>query len=162
MKFKKNLFLILILWLFNGCTGTEYAKQESIFIVFKTPIFKYADLGFIYRSPERLKIELYSNAQAVMALKIGKEKICISLFECMDKKSFNKRVLSHYYPEDILMHIFREEKIFSGQNSIKTRNGFTQKLSRAGEYDINYQVFNKQIVFHDTINAIVIKVKRLK
>lgn len=159
---KKSLFLLFALVYMNGCGTKTYTKQESIFIVFKTPTFKHADLGFIYENSEEIKVEIYSNGQAVMALEIGKENICMSLLECMDKKHFNKEVLSHYYPVDILSHIFKGEKIFSGQNLTKTRNGFTQKLMKNDEYDINYSVLNKQITFRDTINDILIKIKRLK
>jgi hypothetical protein len=146
----------------NGCATKEYSEQESIFILFKTPTFKHADLGFMYENSEEMKVEIYSNGQAIMALEIGKENICMSLLECMDKKSFNRQVLSRYYPVDILSHIFRGQKIFSGKNLVKTRNGFTQQLVKTDEYNINYSVLNKQIIFHDTINDILIKVKRLK
>lgn len=162
LTLKKTLFLLLFVALLSGCATTEYTKQESIFMVFKTPTFKHADLGFMYENTEDMKVEIYSNGQAVMALEIGKENICMSLLECMKKKSFNKEVLSAYYPIDILSHIFRGQKIFSGKNLIKTRNGFTQILTKTGEYNINYSVLNKQIIFRDKMNNIFIKVKRLK
>jgi hypothetical protein len=116
----------------------------------------------MYENSEEMKIEIYSNGQAVMALEIGKENICMSLLECMNKKSFNQKILSKYYPVDILSHVFRGKKIFNGQNMVKMRNGFTQKLVKTDEYNINYSVLNKQIIFRDTINDILIKVKRLK
>jgi len=162
IAFKKSLFFLLIIAFISGCATKEYTKQESIFIIFKTPTFKHADLGFMYENTEEMKVEIYSNGQAIMALEIGKDNICMSLLECMDKKSFNKQVLNKYYPTDILSHIFRGQTIFSGQNLVKTRNGFTQKLMKADEYNINYSVLNKQIIFRDTINDILIKVKRLK
>ena len=161
IAFKKSLFLFLVIAFLNGCATKEYIKQESIFIVFKTPTFKHADLGFMYENTEEMKVEIYSNGQAVMALEIGNENICMSLLECMDKKSFNRQVLSKHYPVDILTHIFRGEKIFVGQNLMKTSNGFTQNLMKTDEYNINYTVLNKQIIFRDTINDILIKVKRL-
>ena len=162
VQLKKSLFLLLIMLLLNACAPKEYTKQESIFIVFKTPTFKHADLGFIYENTDEMKVEIYSNGQAVMALEIGQENICMSLLACMHKKTFNKNVLSVSYPTDILSHIFRGKEIFSGQNRIKTRNGFTQKLVKRDKYSINYSVLNKQIIFRDTINDILIKVKRLK
>jgi len=162
IELKKSLLLIFSLALIHGCASKVYTKQESIFIVFKTPTFKHADLGFMYENSEEIKVEIYSNGQAVMALEIGKENICMSLLECMHKKNFNQKVLSQYYPKDILSHIFRGEKIFDGTNLMKTRNGFTQKLMKTDEYNINYSVLNKQIIFHDTINDILIKIKRLK
>jgi len=162
MRMKKSFLLVVLMMLLSACATHEYTKQESIFIVFKTPTFKHADLGFLYEGKEEIKVEIYSNGQAVMALEIGKENICMSLLECMDKKSFNKNVLSPHYPVDILSHIFRGQAIFSGENHVKTRNGFTQNLVKMGKYDINYSVLTEQIVFRDKINDILIKIKRLK
>ncbi len=155
MKFTKSLFLLLFLLLLSACATKEYTKQESVFIVFKTPTFKHADLGFMYEGKDDLKVEIYSNGQAVMALEVGEENICMSLFECMDKKSFNQKVLSAHYPVDILSHIFRGKAIFSGEKRVITRNGFTQKLTKTGKYDINYSVLNKHILFRDKINDIL-------
>jgi hypothetical protein len=169
MKKNRNVMILLKIFLLSmafmfaitGCATKEYVKQESVFIVFKTPTFKHADLGFMYENADEMKVEVYSNGQAAMALEIGKEQICMSLLACMDKKSFNKEVLSDEYPTDILNHIFRGEEIFSGLHRVKTRNGFTQNIVKANKYNINYSVLNKQIIFRDTINDIVIKVKRL-
>ncbi len=162
MQIKKSFFLLLMALGLSGCATKEYTKQESIFIVFKTPTVKHADLGFIYANEEEMKIEMYSNGQAIMALEIGKETICMSLLECLDKKSFNAEILSEQYPLDILNHIFRGNPIYNGVNLVKTSNGFTQKIVKAGKYDIDYSILNKQIIFRDTINNILIKLKRLK
>ena len=161
MLIKKIFYIVLLIWSINGCASKAYVKQESLFIVFKTPAFKHADLGFVYTNADEMKIEMYSNGQAMMAFKIGHEKICMSWFKCLDKKSFNRRMLSEYYPVDILRHIFRGEEIFSGEHKIKRRNGFTQKIVKSNKYNINYSVLNKQIIFRDTINNILIKIKRL-
>ena len=158
----KNIWLMgMVLVIFNACGNKEYTKQESVFIVFKTPAFKHADLGFIYENKEALKVEIYGSGQAVMALELTQSSICMSLFECMNKHTFNETVLSKYYPEDVLDNIFRGEAIFDGLNRLKKRNGFTQNIVKMGKYNINYSVLNKQIIFHDTINDILIKVKRL-
>ncbi len=162
MLVKNVLFMMLVMWGMGGCATKEYAKQESVFIVFKTPTFRHADLGFMYANADEMKVEIYSNGEAVMALEIGKEKICMSLLECLDKKSFNRSVLSKEYPVDILRHIFSGEEIFSGLHRLKIRNGFTQNIVKADKYNINYTVLNKQIIFRDKINNILIKVKRLK
>jgi len=160
--FKKSFLLGLMVLLLSACVPKEYSKQESVFIVFKTPTFKHADLGFIYKNNEELKVEIYSSGQAIMALEVGQENICLSLLECMDKKSFNQTILSQYYPDETLSHIFRGEAIFSGEKRLNIRNGFTQNIAKEGKYDINYSVLNKQILFRDKINDILIKIKRLK
>jgi len=162
MFIKKFLFVTLVFWSFAGCAKQEYTKQESVFIVFKTSVFRYADLGFMYENTDEIKVDIYSNGQTAMKLEIKKRNICISSFECLDKKSFNKKVLSEYYPSDILSHILRGENIFFGKDIVKIRNGFTQKIFKKDKYNISYIVLNKQIIFRDTINDILIKVKRLK
>ena len=159
----KTVSFIFLLGLFlSACVTKEYSKQQSVFIVFKTPTFKHADLGFIYENSEEIKIEIYGSGQALMSLDISKDTVCMSLFECMSHQSFNKNVLSSLYPEGIINNVFRGQEVFLGHNVTKTRNGFTQKIVKLGKYNIDYSVLNKQILFHDTINDILIKVKRLK
>ena len=158
---KKIAFISLIIALLAGCSSKNYTKQESVFIVFKTPTFKHADLGFMYESSDALKVELYSAGQAVMALEITEATVCMSLLECMDKKSFNEAVLSKYYPDDLIDNVFKAEAIMDGKNKHITRNGFTQSISKDNEYSINYSVLTNQIIFRDTINSILIKIKRM-
>lgn len=163
MNIVKNILLFVFgVLLIMGCSKDEYMKQDSVFIVFKTPTIKHADLGFIYENTHKIKVEMYSNGQAVMALDINEETICMSLFECMDKKNFNKSVLSAFYPKNILQNIFSGKGIFHDQNRVNTRNGFTQKISKMNKYNIEYSVLNKQIIFRDTMNHILIKVKRVR
>jgi hypothetical protein len=150
-----------MIFVLGGCADKVYSKQESAFIVFKTPTVKHADLGFIYEGNDGLKVELYSAGQAVMALEITETSVCMSLLECMGKKSFNAEVLSSAYPESILDNIFTGKSIFHGQNKQTTRNGFTQHIRQANKYDINYSVLNNETIFRDTMNQILIKIKRL-
>jgi len=161
MQFKKLSLLLVWALLLNACATKEYTKQESVFIVFKTPTFRHADLGFIYENKEEIKVEIYSSGQAVMSLEISQSNVCMSLLKCMRKKSFNQKILSATYPESILNNIFQGKVIFAGLNVKQTRNGFTQKLMETNKYNINYSVLNNQILFRDTINDILIKVKRL-
>jgi hypothetical protein len=152
--------LVLFLFLLQGCTERPYVRQDAALIVLKTPSFRYADMGFVYENSDEVKVEIYGSGQALISLRIGKEKVCMSRLECMDKAQFNRRVLSRFYPDDILEHIFRAEALFDGLNLRKNRNGFTQKIIKSDKYHIEYSVLNKQIIFRDTINHIIIKVKR--
>jgi hypothetical protein len=96
MKIEKKLLLIGALLLFQACGTKPYLKENSALIVFKTPTFKYADMGFIYENKNEVKAEIYSSGQALMSLKIANTSVCMSLLECMSQKSFNKSVLSSY------------------------------------------------------------------
>ena len=151
-----------IAFVLGGCASPEYKKQESLFLMMKTPTFKYADLGFMYENENQLKIELYSSGNAIMALEISERFICTSTFKCLDKKSFNREVLSSYYPSDILFHILKGQSILNAEHLKKRSNGFTQHIMKTGEYNIKYEVLNSQVLFRDTMNDIVIKLKRLK
>ena len=161
LSFKKSLVILLIGLLFSACSTKEFKKQESVFIVFKTPSFKHADQGFIYENSEMLKVEIYGSGQALVSFEITEENVCMSLLQCMPKKSFNKQVLSAFYPDDILEHILKGEKLFGGEDFTKTRNGFTQQIVKQDKYNIHYSVLNNHIIFRDTMNEILIKVKRI-
>jgi hypothetical protein len=147
-------------FLLLACASKEYLEQNSAFIMFKTPTFRYADMGFIYDNGNEMKVEIYSSGQALMSLEISESSVCMSLLECMNKSAFNKEVLNSMYPEDTLENIFRGRKLFNGVGMETKGNGFTQKIIKNDKYNIDYSVLNNQIIFHDTINSILIKVKK--
>ncbi|NEW61744.1 hypothetical protein GSY74_10640 [Sulfurovum sp. bin170] len=160
---KKIGLYIATLLLFNGCTGKNLIKkenQESAFIVIKTATMKYADMGFIYKSDSFVKVEIYSMGQPLVSLDINPVNVCMSTFECMDKKDFNAKMLSPNYPETLLENIFRGEPIFNKKGFEENANGFSQKLKKDDKYDITYSVISGKRVFRDKINKIVIKVKK--
>lgn len=160
MNFQKSLLVVMIAFLFSACAPKEYVQQHSAFIMFKTPTFKYADMGFIYENQEEVKVEIYGSGQALMSLEITETSVCMSALECMGKSAFNKEVLSSMYPEGILEDIFRGKPIFNKEGLETKGNGFTQKIVKTEKYNIEYSVLNNQIIFHDTINSILIKVKK--
>ena len=160
MNFKRTVLLLIISFLLSACASKEYIKQNAAFIMFKTPTFKYADMGFIYENEKEVKVEIYGSGQALMSLEISETSVCMSLLECMGKSAFNKEVLSGMYPEDILENIFRGKALFNGLGLERKGDGFTQKIIKKDKYNIEYNVLNNQIIFHDTINTILIKVKK--
>ena len=160
MNNSRIILLLMISFFFSACAPKEYVKQNSAFIMFKTPTFKYADMGFIYENKDEIKVEIYGSGQALMTLEISETSVCMSLLECMSKRSFNKEALNSMYPEDILENIFRGKPIMYSEGLEKNRNGFTQKIVNSGKYNIDYSVLNKQIIFRDTMNAILIKIKK--
>ena len=148
------------IFVLSGCAKKHYMKQESAFIVFKTPTLKHADLGFIYENNDTLKVELYSVGQVLMSFEITSQRVCMSMFECMSKAQFNTQVLVKAYPKDILDNIFRAKEIFGGLYKSKIRNGFTQKIKKDKKYNISYMVLKKKIIFRDIINGISIKITK--
>ncbi len=154
--------VVLFAVLLQGCGEAPKLKGESAMIVLKTPAMKYADMGFIYATPSEVKAEIYGSGQALFTLRITPQSVCTSRFACLDRRSFNARMLSANYPDDTLERIFRAKPLFNGKNVVKKRNGFTQKLLMPGKYNIEYTVFNNERVFRDTINQILIKIKRMR
>ena len=158
----KRIFILLIPFLLflQSCSNQPYLKQNAALIVFKTPTFRYADMGFIYENRDEVKVEIYGNGQALMSLKISDNTVCMSFLECMSKESFNEKVLSSFYPKEILDDIFRGKPLFDAKNLQKNRNGFTQTIVKPYKYNIHYSVLKHEIIFRDTINTILIKVKK--
>ena len=154
-----GFLLSLSLFLLSACAQPKPYQTHSALIVWKSPSFRYADMGFISDNGRTLKAEIYGSGTALMRLKIGEQSICMSQFECMSKGDFNRKLLSPYYPKDTLENIFRGKPIFGGKALIKKRNGFTQKIKKSHAYQIEYSVLNNQTVFRDTINKIMIKVR---
>ena len=160
MNQQKLLLFVALLLFLQACGKVTYTKENSALIVFKTPTFKYADMGFIYENPKEVKAEIYGNGKAIMSLRISESAVCMSLFECMNKESFNQTILTNAYPKEILENIFKGKAIFHAKNIRKIRNGFTQKIINKNKYNIDYRVLNNEIIFRDTINAILIKIKK--
>ena len=153
------MFFLALVWI-SGCAQHVYTQQNSALIVFKTPTYRYADMGFIYEGKEEMKVEIYSSGKPLTSLKLSKGQVCMNSLQCMSESSFNAKVLSRHYPEGLLRSVFGGKAIFDKSGYTITRNGFTQKLYQSGKYDIEYTVLNRQIVFRDTINDILIKVQQ--
>ena len=157
---KKRVFLLLIslVLLLSGCIEPKVTYQQSAMIVWKSPSFRYADMGFISDSGDRLEIEIYGSGVAVMSLNITDESICMSRFKCISPKQFNLTELSKYYPDTLLKNIFKAKPIYNKENLNKNRNGFTQKIEKLNQYSIEYTVSTNETIFRDKMNKILIKV----
>jgi len=161
MRVKRVLLLLVGMVWFVGCSSEEPMKQQSSFIVFKTPTLRYADMGFVSTGASKVDVEIYSSGHVAMKMRLSKESVCFSTWECLSSGAFNQKVLSAAYPEGLLFHIFRHEALFDGENRVNVRNGFTQHLRKEGLYNIEYRVLNHETSFRDTINHITIKIKRI-
>ena len=155
----------MVTLLLGGCVATQATLQDSteksVFVVMKTPVMRYADQGFIHKKRGETQLEIYASGLAVMKLRIKGKEICndTGLFSCMSKREFNKRYLSASYPDDTFEKILKGEVIMGGKGLERSKEGFVQKISQSGSYEINYVVLNHSIVFRDTLTPILIKVR---
>ena len=159
---KNSVITLLILGFFSACSTHQLIKDESAFIVMKTKEFKYADMGFISNARDLINVKIYGAGQPLLKFEINALNVCMSTFECMNKKAFNKRVLSENYPDKLLENIFRAEPIFQKEAYVKTKNGFQQSFKKEGAYDISYVVEGGERKFKDRLNHILIKIKEQK
>jgi hypothetical protein len=155
----KKMILVLFILFFTACSLHKIEKEESAFIIIKTAKFKYADMGFISSNSSVVKVEIYGAGQPLMNLEINGINVCMSTFKCMEKKDFNAEVLHASYPETLLENIFKSKPIFDKKSLVKEKEGFSQKLTKEGVYDISYSVKGSQRIFRDSLNKILIKVR---
>ncbi len=152
MKFSlKNSIYIAFATIISGCAGAMpvYKESKSSFIIFKTPAIKYADQGFISKADNETKVEIYSNGQSVMRLRILSDEVCLTRFKCMSKRDFNKKILaSSNYPENLIENIFNGKPIFNGKNLRGSSNHFIQNIGT-----ITYSVNGRNIKFYDRANG---------
>jgi len=155
-NFLKIVGLALLVFILQACVGSmpEYKSSKSSYIVFKTPKFAYADMGFVAKASDEVKVEIYSNGQALVRLRITPSQVCMSQIKCMDAKRFNSEYLGASYPKDTLFRIFRGEEIFNGKGKESLGSGFAQKIG-----SIEYEVQGEHIHFVDSQSGVKIEIK---
>ena len=160
MKSMKKFF---ILWasffLLAGCAPKQYEINESRLIIIKTPKLKYADLGYIRRSSDEVKVDLFVAGQAVESIEVD-GLVCVNE-GCLRKSSFNEEYLHPAYPDDLLKNVLLGRPIFEKASIEETPEGFIQNLNSA-EYNIVYKVLNGNIYFKDKKNRFLIKISIIK
>ncbi len=154
-KFSGALFLSLLV-LFSGCAGRHYAPPEAALIVIKSPALKFADMGFIYRGEERVKIEVYASGRALSTLTVGRQ-VCVD-GRCMKERDFYKKYFGVAYPAGTLWAIFSKRPIFGGEGMLKENGQNIQHIFKEGRYDIIYAFDHASVRFKDKINHILIKI----
>lgn len=160
MRFIARLFIVSLgFFLFLGCAAKQYEKHETRLIIFKSAKIKYADLGYIRRNKDEVKVDLFMAGQAARSIEVGKS-VC---FEegCMSRSDFNKEYLHPSYPHELLLNVLLGRPIFEKAAIAQTAKGFTQEL-QSSEYDITYRVENAEIYFKDRKNKILIKISKTK
>lgn len=152
-----------ILWasfvLLTGCAPKQYTINESRLIIIKSPKLKYADLGYIRRTSEEVRVDLFVAGQAVESIEVD-GLVCVNE-GCMMKSSFNEEYLHPSYPDDLLKNVLLARPIFEKASMEETAEGFIQNL-KSPEYNIIYKVLNGNIYFKDKKNRLLIKISKVK
>jgi hypothetical protein len=145
--------------LFNACSIKNYEKTESKIIIIKSPQLKFADLGYVRNSDKAIELELFIAGKSVKKITLN-HLICVDE-GCMSKRAFNEAYLNAAYPNDLLQNIILGRKIYDGENSVKTADGFRQTI-KTQDVDIDYSATSHLISFKDKKNRIIFKIKDIK
>ena len=154
----KQILLVFML-LFSACSIKNYEQTQSKIIIIKSQKLKFADLGYVRNSDKAIELELFIAGKAIKKIAIN-HLVCVDE-GCMSKSVFNEEYLNVAYPSDLLQNIILGRKIYAGQNSIKTADGFEQKI-QTQDVDIEYRVTSNIISFKDRKNQIIFKIKDTK
>lgn len=155
MKYLTLVFLLL----FTGCSINNYQHTQSKIIIIKSPLIKFADLGYIRNTNDSIGLELFIAGQRIQNIEIN-HLICVD-DGCMTKSGFNTDYLNSHYPDDILQNILLSRPIFDSKNKVKIDDGFEQRIVNEN-VEIIYRITSKVIYFKDKKNRIIIKIKSVE
>ena len=108
--FKKITSFIFIILFFSSCAQKQVIHSTSATILIKTPTMKFYDKGFISKFDNYTQVQIYSAGKTILDMKIYKDRVCTSTFECEGIKEFNKKYLSSSYEDDFLETVFNNNK----------------------------------------------------
>ena len=159
MSMQKFFILWASLILLVGCAPMQYKINESRLIIIKSPKLKYADLGYIRRNSDEVRVDLFVAGQAVESIEVD-GLVCVNE-GCLTKSGFNEEYLHPAYPDDLLKNVLLARPIFEKASIEETAEGFIQNL-KSPEYNIIYKVLNGNIYFKDKKNRFLIKISKIK
>ncbi|EAJ1254964.1 hypothetical protein A0Y59_07255 [Campylobacter lari] len=152
------VFLCFVCVFLSSCALKSKTQAQSTYVILKTPEFKFADYGFLYKGKNFTSLEFYSASKALLELKIS-DKICVNGV-CYAKTFFNKRFFNNEYYDDFLQDLIYKKPIFYGKNKQATSCGFTQKII-SKNYDIFYEVCDKNMSFNDKKSKIKFSIRSI-
>ena len=152
----KYLLATFVVFIFFGCSLKEFNHTESKIIIIKSPMLKFADVGYIRNTDKYVQLELFMAGKSIKKIDIN-NMICVDE-GCMSKSSFNKEYLNENYPDDFLQNLLLGRPIFNSKNYRKTYDGFVQNIIDR-HVNITYRKTNKSLFFKDRKNKIIFKIK---
>lgn len=147
------------IFLLSACVPRQYEKNESSLIIIKTPILKFADLGYVRKDNERVRVDLFTAGQPVQSIEINRL-VCVDE-GCLSKSAFNQDYLHPSYPDDLILNVLLARPIFEKASLQVTPTGFIQNL-KSTQYNITYKIDNGNIYFKDRQNNLMIKISKTK
>ena len=150
--------VVAVFWL-AGCAAQPMRPPVPAMIVIKTPALRYADQGFVSRSQNRVKLQVYVSGQPAFEMTIGR-RICILKEGCMSEKAFYRRFMGVSYPRGTLAAIVNHRPIFGGEG-LEKAGDFTRQRIQTDRFDIIYAFDSESVRFKDRKHHILITIKTL-
>ena len=105
-----NIFFIVLL--FTGCSQKQPKLVQSATIIFKTPVMKFYDKGFITHYDEYIHLQVLNLGKVVLDLEIYNNKICEGTFQCINSSEFNLKYLNKDYKENFMYNLFKKDTVY--------------------------------------------------
>ncbi len=156
MKRLLHFIAAVVVFSLVGCAGRYYEEPQPALIVLRSPVLKYADMGFVYRGKRSIKVQIYGAGRPVFTLTAGK-RVCVDS-GCMSEKEFYKKYMHTDYPAGTLAAIFSKRPIFGGEGLEEEGDKRVQHIEEEGKFDIIYTFDSTSARFRDRLNHILIKI----
>ena len=148
------------LFFLSGCaTKKPITHSEPYLISVKNKSIALSDTGFINHVDRYTNVQIFSAGNVLFNLEIVDNSICLD-GQCLDKQGFNERFFqTKHYPE-LMENILSQSPIYNGLALQKTPMGFEQTITLEAAH-IRYSVEDKSVLFKDSLNGILIRLKPL-
>ncbi len=106
------LSAFFILLLFVGCSQKQPTLVQSATIIFKTPVMKFYDKGFVTHYDDYIHLQILNLGRVVLDLEIYEDEICQGTLQCLSGKDFNSKYLNKDYKDNFMMNLFKKDKVY--------------------------------------------------
>ncbi|MDR2100306.1 MAG: hypothetical protein LBP40_05745 [Campylobacteraceae bacterium] len=150
-----------VILLFSACSVKEQVIETSqgVKLIIKTPSVKLSGIGFYKRGGKYANLQIFSGGVVVLDYKSAGS-ICIN-DKCMTRGIFNEKLFIHTHYDELIDDILARKPIYDSQNLTKTQDGFSQRITEAGEFDILYEIDESAAKFNDLQNSVIIEITKL-
>ncbi|MDR3178290.1 MAG: hypothetical protein LBT96_04820 [Campylobacteraceae bacterium] len=158
----KYSFLLFVALFFCACGVKQQPIEISspVKVTIKSPNIKLSGLGFYKKGGDYVNLQVFTGAVATLNYK-SSTTICIN-DNCMTRGIFNDKFFMHAHYAALIDEILAGKPIYNSQNLTKTQNGFSQSVTKNGEYNIFYEVINDNVEFEDSKNGVYLRLKKLE